>query len=108
MRDPKVWHGQTTVRGTRIMVSVILDALADRMSEAEIEAEYPTWTAAGIRAAAYGAEFARDELLGRHGPVTIKLDENRPESAALHWSVRATTPTGWSPKASAGPTTRSR
>lgn len=62
VRDPKVCHGQAVVRGTRIMVSVILDALADGMTEDEILAEYPTLTADGIRAAAaYGAELARDE-----------------------------------------------
>lgn len=62
VRDPQVCHGQATVRGTRIMVSVILDSLADGMTEAEIVAEYPTLTAEGIRAAAaYGAELARDE-----------------------------------------------
>lgn len=44
------------------MVSVVLDALAAGLSEAEIVAEYPTLDAAGIRAAAaYGAELARDE-----------------------------------------------
>jgi uncharacterized protein (DUF433 family) len=43
-------------------VSVVLDALADGMTEAEILAEYPTLTAEGIlAAAAYGAELARDE-----------------------------------------------
>ncbi len=62
VRDPQVCHGQATVRGTRIMVSIILDALADGMTEPEILAEYPTLTAEGIRAAAaYGAELARDE-----------------------------------------------
>lgn len=62
IRDPKVCHGQATVRGTRILVSIILDALADGMTEAEILAEYPTLTVEGIRAAAaYGAELARDE-----------------------------------------------
>lgn len=62
VRDPNVCHGQATVRGTRILVSIILDALADGMSEAEIQAEYPTLTVEGIRAAAaYGAELARDE-----------------------------------------------
>jgi uncharacterized protein (DUF433 family) len=62
VRDPQVCHGQATVRGTRILVSIILDALADGMTEAEIIAEYPTLTAEGIRAAAaYGAELARDE-----------------------------------------------
>lgn len=62
VRDPNVCHGQATVRGTRILVSIILDALADGMSETEIQAEYPTLTVEGIRAAAaYGAELARDE-----------------------------------------------
>lgn len=62
VRDPQVCHGQATVRGTRILVSIILDALADGMTEAEILAEYPTLTPQGIRAAAaYGAELARDE-----------------------------------------------
>ncbi len=50
------------MRGTRILVSIVLDALADGMTEAEILAEYPTLTTEGIRAAAaYGAELARDE-----------------------------------------------
>lgn len=62
VRDPNVCHGQAVVRGTRIMVSIVLDALADGMTEAEIIAEYPTLTTQGIRAAAaYGAELARDE-----------------------------------------------
>lgn len=62
VRDPNVCHGQAVVRGTRIMVSIILDALADGMTEQEIIAEYPTLTPDGIRAAAaYGAELARDE-----------------------------------------------
>lgn len=63
VRDPNVCHGQATVRGTRILVSIILDALADGMTEAGILAQYPTLTVDGIRAAAaaYGAELARDE-----------------------------------------------
>lgn len=62
VRDPNVCHGQAVVRGTRIMVSIVLDALADGMNEAEILAEYPTLTREGIRAAAaYGAQLARDE-----------------------------------------------
>jgi len=62
VRDPRVCHGQATVRGTRILVSIVLDALADGMTEQEILAEYPTLSVQGIRAAAaYGAELARDE-----------------------------------------------
>lgn len=62
VRDPSICHGQAVIKGTRVMVSVILDALADGMTEAEIAAEYPSLTSEGIRAAAaYGAELARDE-----------------------------------------------
>jgi len=62
--DPQVLHGQARVAGTRVSVSVVLDCLAAGMSEAEILAEYPTLTEAGIRAAAaYGAALAREELV---------------------------------------------
>lgn len=62
VRDPQVCHGQATLGGTRILVSIILDGLADGMTEEGILAEYPTLTVAGIRAAAaYGAELARGE-----------------------------------------------
>lgn len=62
VRDPLVCHGQAVVRGTRIMVSVVLDCLAAGMTEADIIEDYPTLTAEGIRAAAaHGAELARDQ-----------------------------------------------
>lgn len=62
VRDPSICHGQAVVRGTRIMVSIILDCLAAGMSETEIIREYPTLDIEGIRAAvAHGAELARDE-----------------------------------------------
>ena len=62
VRDPLVCHGQAVVRGTRIMVSVVLDCIAAGMTEQEILDDYPTLTVEGIRAAAaHGAELARDE-----------------------------------------------
>ena len=62
--DPGICHGQACVRGTRIPVGVVLDCLAEGMTEADILAGYPTLTAAGIRAAAaYGAALAREELV---------------------------------------------
>lgn len=62
--DPAVCHGQACVRGTRIPVSVVLDALAEGMTEAGILEGYPTLTVEGIRAAAaYGAALAREELV---------------------------------------------
>lgn len=64
--DPDVCHGQARVDGTRVPVSVVLDALGDGMTEAEILVGYPTLTVDGIRAAAaYGAALAREELVLR-------------------------------------------
>ena len=62
VHDPKLSRSQAVVRGTRIMVSVVLDCFAAGMSEAEILEEYPLLTKEGIRAAAaYGAQLAREE-----------------------------------------------
>jgi uncharacterized protein (DUF433 family) len=62
--DPAVMHGQAVIAGTRVPVSVILDCIAAGMTIEQITAEYPTVTAAGVRAAAaYGAALAREELL---------------------------------------------
>jgi uncharacterized protein (DUF433 family) len=52
VRDPMVCHGQATIKGTRIMASVILDCLAAGMTEQQILDDYPTLTVNGIRAAA--------------------------------------------------------
>jgi uncharacterized protein (DUF433 family) len=61
--DPEVCHGQACVKGTRIMVTVVLDALAAGLDSAEILRHYPTLTSEGIRAAAaYGAWLAKQEI----------------------------------------------
>ena len=66
--DPNICHGQSCIKGTRIMVSVILDCVAAGMSEQEILKEYPILTAEGIRAAAaYGAVLAREEVSSAGG-----------------------------------------
>jgi len=62
--DPDVAHGAARIRGTRILVSVVLDNLAAGLSEALILESYPTLTLEGIRAAvAYAAELTRERLL---------------------------------------------
>jgi uncharacterized protein (DUF433 family) len=62
--DPLVCHGKACVKGTRIMVSVILDNLADDVSEKEILKSYPSLTLADIKAAiAYAAELSRERLV---------------------------------------------
>ena len=61
--DPEICHGQACVKGTRIMVTVVLDALAAGLDSAEILRHYPTLTSEGIRAAAaYGAWLAKQEI----------------------------------------------
>jgi uncharacterized protein (DUF433 family) len=62
--DPEVCHGQACIKGTRIMVSIVLDCLAAGMSEQAILDEYPTLTAEDIRAAmAYAALLAREQVM---------------------------------------------
>jgi uncharacterized protein (DUF433 family) len=61
--DPEICHGQPCIRGTRVLVTVILDFLAAGMSEVDILAQYPSLTPDGVRAAAgYGAWLARQEV----------------------------------------------
>ena len=62
--NPGVCHGKACIRGTRIMVSVVLDNLAAGLSAAEILRSYPSLAAADILAAvAYAAELAREREL---------------------------------------------
>ena len=64
VNDPNICHGQATIRGTRIPVTVILDNIAAGLSESEIIDHYPSLTPDGIRAAAaYGALLAREDVL---------------------------------------------
>jgi uncharacterized protein (DUF433 family) len=59
--DPGVCHGKACIRGTRVMVFVILDNIAAGVERAEILASYPSLEADDIRAAlAYAAELARE------------------------------------------------
>lgn len=62
--DPKICHGKACIKGTRIMVSVILDNVAAEISNEEILRSYPTLNSADIRAAiAYGAELAKERVI---------------------------------------------
>jgi uncharacterized protein (DUF433 family) len=62
--DPEICGGKPCIRGTRIWVSLVLDFLADGMTEAELSAEYPQLTHEDVLAAiAYGAEAARERVI---------------------------------------------
>lgn len=62
--DPAVCHGQACVKGTRIMVSVILENLAAGISTDEIVESYPALDREAVQAAiAYAAELARERVV---------------------------------------------
>lgn len=62
--DPEVCHGKACIKGTRIMVSVILDNLADGLSIEQVVANYPGLTPEAVRAAiAYAAELSHERIL---------------------------------------------
>ena len=62
--DPQICHGQACIKGTRILVSVILDNLAAKVASAEILRSYPALTPEDVDAAvAYAAELARERIL---------------------------------------------
>lgn len=62
--DPMICHGKACIRGTRIMVSIILDNLAEGISETEILLSYPSLSPEDIKAAiAYAAELTRERLV---------------------------------------------
>jgi uncharacterized protein (DUF433 family) len=62
--DPNVCHGKPCIKGTRIMVAVVLDNLAEGMAPEEIVTQYPPLALDDIRAAiGYAATLAREEEL---------------------------------------------
>lgn len=64
MVDPKVCHGKACIKGTRVMVSVILDNLAVGISEEEILKSYPSISHEAIQAAiSYAADLAREQII---------------------------------------------
>ena len=68
--DPAVCHGKACIRGTRIMVSVVLDNLAAGVTADEILRSYPSLTAEDLKAAmSYAAELARERVV----PLTPAL-----------------------------------
>ena len=62
--DPFICHGKACIKGTRIMVSVVLDNLAANLSIDELIYSYPTLTREAIQAAiAYAAELMRERVV---------------------------------------------
>lgn len=62
--DPAVCHGKACIKGTRIMVSVVLDNLAVGVSFDELIQSYPALNKQSIQAAiAYGAELSKERVV---------------------------------------------
>jgi uncharacterized protein (DUF433 family) len=62
--DPEICGGKPCIKGTRIWVTLVLDFLADGMTEAEVLAEYPQLTHEDVLGAiAYGAEMSRERIV---------------------------------------------
>jgi uncharacterized protein (DUF433 family) len=60
--SPDICHGKPCIKGTRIMVSIVLDYLAAGDSVDEILEQYPTLSPGDVCAAqAYAAWLAREE-----------------------------------------------
>ena len=67
--DPRICHGKPCIRGTRILVPIVLDNLAAGIPEAELLAVYPSLTAQDIQAALiYAADLARERWV----PIAVE------------------------------------
>jgi uncharacterized protein (DUF433 family) len=62
--DANVCHGKVCIKGTRILVSVILDNLAGGISQDAILRSYPTLKPEDIQAAlSYAAELSKGRIV---------------------------------------------
>jgi uncharacterized protein (DUF433 family) len=62
--DPAVCHGKACIKGTRILVSVVLDNLAAGLTPDEILRSYPSLSREAVQAAiAYAAELTRERVV---------------------------------------------
>ncbi len=62
--DPSICHGKACIKGTRIMVSVVLDNLAAGLTPEEIIHSYPSLSRETVYSAiAYAAELAKERVV---------------------------------------------
>jgi uncharacterized protein (DUF433 family) len=62
--DPAICHGQACIKGTRVMVSVILDNLAAGIPTEELLKSYPSLSSEDIQATLnYAADLARERVV---------------------------------------------
>ncbi len=62
--EPTVCHGNACIKGTRVMVSVVMDNLAAGLTVDEIMRSYPSLRREAVQAAiAYAAELTRERIV---------------------------------------------
>jgi len=62
--EPTVCHGNACIKGTRVMVSVVMDNLAAGLTVDEIVRSYPSLRSETVQAAiAYAAELTRERIV---------------------------------------------
>jgi uncharacterized protein (DUF433 family) len=62
--DPAICHGKACIKGTRIMVSVVLDNLAAGLTMDDVIKSYPSLTKESIQATiAYAAELSKERVI---------------------------------------------
>ncbi len=62
--DPAICHGRACIKGTRIMVSIVLDNLAAGLTWDGLLSSYPSLTREDLQAVmAYAAELARERIV---------------------------------------------
>ena len=61
---PEVCHGKACITGTRVMVTVILDSLAEGLGVEEIIEQYPSVSREAVQATLlYAAELAKERVV---------------------------------------------
>ncbi len=69
--NPSICNGKVCIKGTRVMISVILDSLAEGLTEDEILSEYPSLKKGDIQVAIkYAASLAREAII----PLTEDIE----------------------------------
>jgi uncharacterized protein (DUF433 family) len=62
--DPAICHGNACIKGTRVMVSVVMDNLAAGFTVDEIIQSYPSLSRETVQSAiAYAAELTRERIV---------------------------------------------
>ena len=61
--SPEICHGKACVTGTRVMVTIILDSLAEGLGVEEIVENYPSVSREAVQATLlYAAELAKERI----------------------------------------------